>query len=50
MGLREFEDGRGGQWRVWDTVPVRTDAMGGLRSGWLMFGNGSERRRRELAG
>ena len=45
MGLREFEDGRGGRWRVWDTVPMRRDAMGGFRSGWLTFDNGSERRR-----
>lgn len=45
MGLREFQDGRGGQWRVWDTVTVRADAAGTFRSGWLTFDNGAERRR-----
>jgi hypothetical protein len=45
MPLREFDDRRGERWRVWDTVPVRTEAMGDFREGWLTFDNGSERRR-----
>ena len=45
MPLREFDDGDGGRWRVWDTVPVRAESMGEFRGGWLTFDNGSERRR-----
>ena len=45
MPLREFDDGDGGRWRVWDTVPVRAESMGDFRGGWLTFDNGSERRR-----
>jgi len=46
MALREFEDGRGERWRVWDTVPARTEGLEDtFRAGWLTFDNGVERRR-----
>jgi hypothetical protein len=46
MGLREFEDGQGERWRVWDTVPARTEGLEDtFRAGWLTFDNGVERRR-----
>jgi hypothetical protein len=45
MPLREFDDRRGRRWRVWDTVPARTEAMGDFREGWLTFDNGTDRRR-----
>jgi hypothetical protein len=46
MALREFEDGRGQRWRVWDTVPARTEGLDdNYRGGWLTFDNGMERRR-----
>ena len=46
MALREFEDGHGERWRVWDTVPARTEGLEDtFRAGWLTFDNGVERRR-----
>jgi hypothetical protein len=45
MALREFLDASGERWRVWDTVPMRTESMGDFREGWLTFDNGTERRR-----
>ena len=45
MALREFEDEHGGRWRVWDTVPERTQGLGEFREGWLTFDNGTDRRR-----
>jgi hypothetical protein len=45
MPLREFQDGTGERWRVWDTVPARAESMGEFREGWLTFDNGTERRR-----
>ena len=46
MALREFEDGQGKRWRVWDTVPGRTEGLeDAFRAGWLTFDNGGERRR-----
>jgi hypothetical protein len=46
MGLREFDDANGKRWRVWDTVPARTEGLGNeFRAGWLTFDNGLERRR-----
>ena len=46
MALREFEDGRGERWRVWDTIPARTEGLEDtFRAGWLTFDNGVERRR-----
>ena len=46
MALREFEDGAGSQWRVWDTVPATTTGIREEhRAGWLTFDNGRDRRR-----
>jgi hypothetical protein len=45
MPLREFDDRLGRRWRVWDTVPARTEAMGDFREGWLTFDSGTDRRR-----
>jgi hypothetical protein len=50
MGLIEFSDNKGGQWRVWhvETPPARAHLMDPLyRTGWLVFErvDGSERRR-----
>lgn len=45
MALREFVDAAGRRWLVWATVPVRTEAKGDFRDGWLTFDDGSERRR-----
>ena len=46
MALREFEDGQGERWRVWATVPARTEGLeDNFRAGWLTFDNGRERRR-----
>jgi len=46
MGLREFDDANGKRWRVWETVPARTEGLGNeFRAGWLTFDNGVERRR-----
>ena len=43
MPLREFEDETGKHWRVWDTVPERTEGLGEFRAGWLTFDNGTNR-------
>lgn len=46
MTLREFEDGGGDCWRVWQTDPARTEGLTDhYRGGWLTFDNGAERRR-----
>ena len=46
MALREFEDGAGSQWRVWETVPATTAGIREEnRAGWLTFDNGRDRRR-----
>ena len=46
MALREFNDRGGTTWRVWDTVPDRTNGLTGrFRHGWLSFDNGRDRRR-----
>ena len=46
MALREFEAAGGTRWRVWDTIPARTEGLGAdFRGGWLTFDSGVERRR-----
>lgn len=46
MALREFEAADGTRWRVWETVPARTEGLGAdFRRGWLTFDSGVERRR-----
>ena len=46
MALREFEAADGTRWRVWETIPGRTEGLGpDFRRGWLTFDNGAERRR-----
>jgi hypothetical protein len=44
MALREFVDGQGRQWRVWETIP-RAAGLGEFGNGWLTFDDGVERRR-----
>ena len=46
MALREFESADGKQWRVWDTIPGRSEGLSSdFREGWLTVDNGTERRR-----
>jgi len=45
MGLREFVDGAGTRWLVWETVPERAGGLGEFAGGWLTFDDGTERRR-----
>jgi len=45
MALREFKDGQGRAWRVWETIPARAVGLGELGKGWLTFDDGLERRR-----
>ena len=47
MAYREFRDGAGTNWKVWDTYPqpAHRGVMAALKEGWLTFESGSERRR-----
>jgi len=52
MPLREFQDGAGVWWRVWDVTPeamhpltAAQDYLGDYQEGWLSFESESERRR-----
>ena len=46
MALREFSDANGRAWRVWHTVPARTDGLTPkYHGGWLTFDADGERRR-----
>jgi hypothetical protein len=45
MALREFMDGRGKSWRVWDTRPRGGTVREDYRDGWLTFEQGVARRR-----
>jgi hypothetical protein len=52
MGLREFRDGKGTQWRVWDVRPdvldkrtTAEDYMRDWQEGWLCFESADTRRR-----
>jgi hypothetical protein len=45
MALRQFQDGKGNQWRVWDTRPERSAVHEDLQGGWLTFEFGPHRRR-----
>jgi hypothetical protein len=46
MALRDFEGEGGTRWRVWETIPARTEGLeADFRRGWLTFDNGAERRR-----
>jgi hypothetical protein len=54
MAVREFTDGRGVDWRVWDVTPAHMhpitrgeDYMANLQDGWLVFECGREKRRLE---
>lgn len=54
MALREFTDGKGGEWKVWDVTADQIhpktkaeDYMHDLAEGWLVFEQaGSEEKRR----
>ena len=50
MTLREFTDGLGKPWRVWDTRPATGRVREAFRDGWLTFEHGGEHTtRRRLA-
>lgn len=47
MPTREFFDGDGDRWTVWETVPTRGHGLyGELANGWLTFQSESGDRRR----
>jgi hypothetical protein len=45
MALREFVDGSGKTWRVWETRPTTGIVREEFKHGWLTFENGHLRRR-----
>jgi hypothetical protein len=45
MALREFTDGTGTTWRVWETQPIGDSLGPEFRHGWLVFAQGAARRR-----
>lgn len=46
MAVRDFIDGAGTRWRVWETRPAaRAAAAPGYETGWLTFESGSMLRR-----
>ena len=50
MARREFTDGTGNAWRVWDTRPATGRVRTAYRRGWLTFEQGEqEASRRRLA-
>ena len=45
MALREFIDGHGRTWQVWDTRPGTSAILGTFTRGWLTFEHEALRRR-----
>jgi hypothetical protein len=45
MALREFTDGTGATWRVWETRPIGRALGPEFQHGWLVFAQGAARRR-----
>jgi hypothetical protein len=40
MALRDFTDGKGNAWRVWDTRPMTGRVREAYQRGWLTFEQG----------